>query len=110
MKSAKRQRERASGTRAAESHRTRAKRWGREYEPVNPQRVFERDGWVCQLCHRKVPKDKRAPHPKSPTLDHIIPMSLPGGDHVYTNVQLAHFICNARKGATVGTVQLLLVG
>jgi len=39
-------------------------------------------------------------------------MSLPGGDHVLSNVRLAHFRCNIRRGtgANEEAVQLLLVG
>lgn len=107
---ASRRRERAAGTRSGETHRSRARRFGRKYEPVRPLTVFERDRWRCRLCGKKVPKDKVAPHPLAPTLDHIIPMSRPGGDHVYANVQLAHFLCNSKKGARGGPEQLLLIG
>lgn len=108
MKRARRRRERLSGTRS-ETHRQRALRYGRRYERVSPRAVFERDGWTCHLCRKPVPRDKKAPHPLSPTLDHIIPMSVPGGDHVYENVRTAHFRCNSLRG-TGGTVQLLLIG
>lgn len=33
-----------------------------------------------------------------PSIDHIVPISR-GGDHVWTNVQLAHRGCNRKKGA-----------
>lgn len=110
MKRAKNRRERLAGTRdSGKNHRARARKYGRKYEPIKPKTVFDRDGWICQLCHKPVPKDKKAPHPLSPSLDHIIPMSVPGGDHVYENVQLAHFRCNSLRGAG-GVVQLLLIG
>lgn len=51
---------------------------------------------------------KAVPHPKAPTIDHIVPLA-DGGDDVRSNVQLAHFICNSMKG-TGGTQQLMLVG
>ena len=75
------------------------------FEEVWRPRVYERDGYVCQLCHRRVQMDVKVPHPKAPTLDHIIPL-FHGGTHQYSNVQLAHFICNSRKG--VGGAQLNL--
>jgi len=109
QKRASRLRERAAGTRH-DTHRKRAKLYGRRYEAIDPVKVYVRDGWVCQLCRKAVRRDKVAPHPKAPTLDHIIPMVLPGGDHVYPNVQLAHFQCNSAKGAKVGTVQLAFIG
>ncbi len=63
---------------------------------INPFEVFERDGWVCQLCRKPVARDKTAPHPKSPCVDHIVPLSK-GGVHEMRNVQCAHFLCNSRK-------------
>jgi hypothetical protein len=33
-----------------------------------------------------------------------------GGDDTRANVQLAHFLCNARKGAAGGGEQLALIG
>lgn len=66
-------------------------------EMVIPWRVFVRDRWLCWLCGGKVQRGRRHPHPASPTLDHVVPLSL-GGDHSYSNVRLAHFICNSRRG------------
>ena len=71
--------------------------------------IAERDGWVCHLCERKVPK--RSPkgyHPKKATIDHLVPIS-DGGRDVRENVRLAHWRCNSARGAR-GTVQLLLIG
>lgn len=67
---------------------------------VYRRKVFERDGWVCRLCRKPVKRDALVPHPKAPTLDHILPLAL-GGLHDYANVQCAHFICNSRKSAYV---------
>lgn len=67
-------------------------------EPIVRRVVFERDGWICQLCGEPVDPDLRAPDPESASLDHRIPIAR-GGDHTYDNIQLAHFGCNARKGA-----------
>lgn len=65
-------------------------------EPINEKRVFIRDGWICQICHKKVNKRLKYPNPMSSSLDHIIPLST-GGTHTYDNVQLAHLICNSSK-------------
>lgn len=51
---------------------------------------------------------KAVPHPKAPTIDHIIPLAV-GGDDTRANVQLAHFLCNSLAGAT-GTKQAALFG
>lgn len=76
---------------------------------VHPLEIAERDGWRCQLCGRKVKRGVVAPHPLAMTMDHIVPLAR-GGMHEPANVQLAHFICNSRKGATVGEEQLRLIG
>ncbi len=60
--------------------------------------IFERDGWVCQLCGEAVDPAREFPDPLSPSLDHVIPLDR-GGAHVPENCQLAHFGCNASKGS-----------
>lgn len=75
-------------------------------ERVFRAKLYERDNWHCQLCHKPVLMEKPVPHPLAPTLDHIVPLAV-GGDHSYANTQLAHFICNSRKGA--GPAQLRMV-
>jgi 5-methylcytosine-specific restriction endonuclease McrA len=68
----------------------------------------ERDGWRCHLCRRKVDRRLRSPHPRSPTFDHLIPIS-DGGTDDPANLRLAHRFCNTSRGAG-GIVQLMLVG
>lgn len=62
--------------------------------------VFERDRWICQLCGEPVSPECRWPDPLSPSIDHIVPLSM-GGEHSIDNVQLAHLGCNSRKGNRV---------
>jgi len=62
--------------------------------------IFERDGWRCQLCGGRLHRKRVVPHPKAPTIDHILPLSA-GGDDAPWNVQAAHFECNSRKAAGV---------
>lgn len=78
-------------------------------EDITAAEVYERDGWRCGLCGGRVPKSKRYPHPKSASLDHIVPVSL-GGTHTLANVQLAHWECNRLKGVRAMNEQLRLVG
>jgi len=62
--------------------------------------IFERDGWVCQIC--KLPTDRSAewPDQQMPSLDHIMPISR-GGKHSRANAQTSHLGCNVRKGASI---------
>lgn len=61
--------------------------------------VYERDGWVCQLCDGPVDRDAHYLDPWSPTLDHIECQSwvlVP--DHSPENLRLAHRWCNSVRG------------
>lgn len=76
------------------AHRSRVR--GVDAERFRHVDVFERDGWVCQLCGSPVDPALRGQTSLAPSLDHIIPISR-GGAHTMANTQLAHFGCNARK-------------
>lgn len=81
------------------SMRERCNTWGVPYTQVSRARVFARSGWRCALCGDPVDKSLRFPNPASKSLDHVIPLSVPGSPgHVFANCQLAHLGCNARKG------------
>lgn len=82
-------------------YRKRARRAGVEYMPLSRKKIYERDGYRCGICGRKVDATKKAPHPRSPSLDHIVPLSK-GGGHVESNVQCACWGCNVKKGAKAG--------
>ncbi|MFF4392380.1 HNH endonuclease [Streptomyces sp. NPDC001552] len=64
--------------------------------PVSRVRIFERDDWICQLCHKALDPSALVPDPLAPTLDHITPLAN-GGTHEPANVQAAHFLCNSTK-------------
>lgn len=84
--------------------KARAMAYGVSYTHVSRSAVFRRDGWRCQLCGHKVLKSAkrnrrtRRLHPRTASLDHIIPMSK-GGPHCEVNVQCACLRCNVRKHA-----------
>ena len=78
-------------------------------EPYQDGYIFERDGWRCHLCGGRISKTLRAPHPKSASIDHLVPLSC-GGHDVPENVKAAHLGCNCAKGASAMNEQLLLVG
>lgn len=65
-------------------------------ESVSPKAIFDRDGWMCGICGEEVLAGVQVPHPLSPTLDHIVPLSK-GGSHTKDNLQCAHFSCNVAK-------------
>jgi len=58
--------------------------------------VYERDGWTCQLCGDPTSREYISGDPFSPTLDHILPRSLGGGDDE-SNLRLTHAICNSLR-------------
>lgn len=58
--------------------------------------VYERDQWKCRLCGRPVARQRIAPHPLSPSLDHVVPRAA-GGDDEPGNLQTAHLRCNESK-------------
>lgn len=86
-------------TRTGTTHRRRAKKYGCEYEPVDKQTVFERDGWQCYICLCDTPKEMRGTKAgNAPELDHVAPLSK-GGAHSYENTRCACRRCNLAKGA-----------
>lgn len=69
----------------------------------------ERDGWTCHLCRKSVKCVGGTAHePFGATVDHLIPIAA-GGEHVWSNVALAHRRCNISRGVG-GVSQLRLVG
>lgn len=81
-------------------HRDRARRYGVAYEHISPTTIFDRDGYRCGICGQDTQPDAKVPHPRAPTIDHIIPMSR-GGSHTHANVQCACFECNWQKSDTL---------
>lgn len=89
-------------------HSKRARLFGVEYKPVQPLKVFERDGWKCQICGKHTPQARRGSrYSNAPELDHRIPISK-GGPHTYGNTQCACRACNGEKHnkSSVGQIPL----
>lgn len=80
--------------------RSRCRKYGVFYDPkVTAKAVIERDGGICQICHKKCDENDRSwgsLGPKFPTVDHIIPLAK-GGTHTWGNVQCACALCNSYK-------------
>jgi 5-methylcytosine-specific restriction endonuclease McrA len=55
--------------------------------------LYERDMGICGICKTVV--NFTAFH-----IDHVVPLSK-GGLHKYENVQIAHPLCNIKKGARI---------
>ncbi len=101
--------ERARLLRKRHDHARRARLNGVGYEAFDPVEIYERDRWMCQICHKRISRRLRSPHPMSVSIDHIVPVSQ-GGDHVRANVRAAHMGCNAGRCNRGGNEQLMLVG
>ncbi len=52
---------------------------------------------VCGICGKPVDFSFKYPHPLSPTVDHIVPVSKGGHPSDISNLQLAHRCCNREK-------------
>ncbi len=88
--------------------RARRKRRARlaevESEPYTLKQIAERDGYRCGLCGEEVDMTLKHPHPESASVDHILPLSLPGATDLKTNVRLAHLGENLARGNRVDWV------
>lgn len=102
----KRKINRESKVKYGRNHRSRARKAGVAYTSFRVLDIYERDSWICQLCGKAckkrwtVCKSTGRPDPRSPTLDHIVPLSK-GGPHEPRNAQLACFACNTAKGSSL---------
>lgn len=88
--------------------RRRARKRNAYVADVYRKQVFERDSYRCHLCRKKTRPDKLAPHPRSPTIDHVIPLAV-GGTHEPLNCRTACYLCNSRKSHGGGGEQMLLI-
>ena len=85
----------------ADSARRRMNELGKKarVDIVEPQSIFERDRWLCQICFRPIPRTLISPFdPQRATIDHRLPLAA-GGSHTFYNLQAAHLGCNSGKGS-----------
>ena len=71
--------------------------------------IFDRDGWICQLCLAPIDWRLSGRGRFAPALDHIVPLSR-GGSHSWDNVQASHSGCNASKQDRTDVVLLPVPG
>lgn len=98
----------ASSRRKSKAKRRAAERGCKEARSIDPIKVFERDGWRCQICLQPTPRKLRGTYKhNAPELDHIVPIAK-GGSHVWSNLQCACRSCNAAKSdkSTAGQLGL----
>ncbi len=62
----------------------------------NKSKIFKTQT-VCGICGNPVDFSYKYPHPLSPCIDHIIPVSKGGHPSDINNLQLAHWTCNRNK-------------
>lgn len=66
---------------------------------VGRRAIYDRDGWMCQICHEPVEPDLDPQDRMAATLDHVVPRSLTlFPDDSPQNLRLAHRSCNSRRG------------
>ncbi len=80
----------------SDCRKRKALKLGNKHEPYKKDYIFERDGWICQICGDRINRRLKWPHPRSKSLDHIVPLSK-GGDDSPVNVQASHLRCNVGK-------------
>lgn len=109
-----RERKRVYRIEVGASHRARCRFYGVPYDrSLKRGRVFRRDRYRCHICGKKTLPATHSSHPRHPTIDCIVPLSVEGSPgYVYENVACACFQCNSVKGAGVGGEgdQLRLMG
>lgn len=84
------------------TRRRRARKAAVHSEPYRRMDIAERDGWRCGLCGCPILPFVRYPHPRSLSIDHVVPLSR-GGPDAPDNVHATHLRCNLRKYASFAT-------
>lgn len=88
---------RARSTASTARHSRRVRLADATVERFDPVEIYDRDGWICALCHQPIDPQLRWPEPMSVSLDHVVPL-VGLGEHSRANTQASHWICNVRKG------------
>lgn len=84
--------------RRAETKLCRRCRIDKRKHGMSVEQLAVRDGCECGICGEPVDMTLRAPEVMRPSVDHVKARAR-GGTNDPSNLQLAHFWCNARKGA-----------
>lgn len=52
---------------------------------------------TCMICYQPLDLSIKGPDPRSPSADHIIPVSLGGDPYAQDNLRPAHYGCNSAR-------------
>lgn len=89
--------------------RIRHQRHAETWDGVTDAEILERDRWRCGICRKAIGRKFKWPHPRSASIDHIIPLS-EGGDDTAGNKRAAHLACNCGRMNRGGGEQPMLFG
>jgi len=87
------------------NHRRRQRMENKFFFMLDKNEIFKRDKFICAMCKRKCLRNVKWPHPRYPTIDHIIPLSK-NGLHVIQNLRTLCWACNMQKRATLVPYQM----
>lgn len=77
----------------------RALKASQPHEAYTRDEVVELHGTVCYLCGGEVDMSLSWGNDRSPAMDHLWPLNVPGGPgDVLSNMWVTHAVCNIRKG------------
>jgi hypothetical protein len=95
----------------AARRRRKARERGARCEPYTLAEIAKRDRYRCRIpgCGKRVAMSRPVPHPKAPTIDHVVPLA-DSGEDTRANARLAHFLCNSMRGDRGSSDQLRLIG
>lgn len=89
--------------------RRRAAGYGLPAQTLDLDALWQSSGGTCGICAGPIDRRLKWPHPDSPSIDHILPLSM-GGAHEQENAQWAHLACNLRKGNRLSETPALAAG
>ena len=95
--------------RKTELSRIRTQRRVQTWDGVTDEQILQRDRWRCGICGKVIGKSFRYPHPRSKSIDHVVPLT-EGGDDTAANKRAAHLGCNQRRMNRGGNEQLAMIG
>lgn len=78
----------------------RLQAWTKESKTISLFKLYKRDGGKCWLCGKQCDYDAESNSNNYPSIDHVIPIA-EGGKDEWSNIRLAHRLCNTLKGARI---------